>query len=56
MVNLIKINNKLYGYKCDKTNLVDKVMYSDNTKWLSKNAAVNEWGQEAVANATLEEL
>lgn len=56
MVELIKIKNKAYGYKCDKTGLVDKEMFSDNSKWLSKASAIKEWGQESVDNAVLEEL
>lgn len=56
MVELIKIKNKAYGYKCDKTGLVDKEMFSDNSKWLCKQSAEKEWGVDAVKNAVLEEL
>lgn len=51
---LTKHDNKKHGYRCDKTKMVPKVIYSDENGFYCEEVAKAKFGEEEVLNAESE--
>lgn len=52
---IVKIKNKIHGYKCDVCRMTPKTVYQTETGFFCPEHAEQRLGKEAVANAEVEE-